>query len=554
MIHIAALKSDLKSAKYHLEKGQELFDKYICDGKINKRWEMDINLTKAIVRVYHRNGEFEKPKQIMTDLIANNRFPGIELMSYYLQGVCEGGQGKVFLEAMLEFELYGFVYDQELCRDAMKLWWKVKDYRRFKNTWDLCINLGYKPGLECTDLMLKVYANSHSPEDMQKFYDVQVRAEVEMTRDMHEIMMYDYLRRGFPGSAREVASKMTAMGAPPTQTQLEEIASGYSAKGGGSQILSLIKKEVNHDESNYTVTANLLAILVEGFANSDDPKKATAARTAWKKYGATVVFDLASATRAILAFNGLREPDISIGIYDRIRQDYQIKPTDGDDLFYAVTMAPPSHFTHLTQRLKVFEHMKEYRIAGTLRVFCAAMCLCADHASISGALFVMKKFVVDYYGLPFFSRLCVEFLTIVVRYDSGEYGQLARAWINRIVPKQMETQPFFPNLREELGNQSDLEARLNQVISIPQSLSFGKFVASLEPEKFVTPDGENDVYAELFSGGEVDLEDILIHKYGKDIDSVHAALHDKDYEIIQEATARIERKRALLRSESIGKE
>lgn len=70
-----------------------------------------------------------------------------------------------------------------------------------------------------------------------------------------------------------------------------------------------------------------------------------------------------------------------------------------------------------------------------------------------------------------------------------------------------------------------LEEFENSLISVTQSMQFGKFVASLEFEKLVSTD-TSDRFSAIYEGSDVDAEDLLVHKEGfKREVSLHRSAH-----------------------------
>jgi hypothetical protein len=55
-------------------------------------------------------------------------------------------------------------------------------------------------------------------------------------------------------------------------------------------------------------------------------------------------------------------------------------------------------------------------------------------------------------------------------------------------------------------------------------------------------------FEELFTGSDVDVEDILLHRFHKDPAAVREALHDAEYDEVKKRLDEIERERAILRN------
>lgn len=59
---------------------------------------------------------------------------------------------------------------------------------------------------------------------------------------------------------------------------------------------------------------------------------------------------------------------------------------------------------------------------------------------------------------------------------------------------------------------------------------------------------EEDPFKELFLGSDADIEDLLIHKYGKDKQAVYDALRDPEYDEVQKKLTALEREKAEWRN------
>jgi hypothetical protein len=150
---------------------------------------------------------------------------------------------KVYHVFLSHFDTLGYQWNHDTCVAAMKLFFAVEDYRRFRNMWEyvvflrflplhlltprpfssgrflfplrslpfpppssfcpssplpsLCIELGSRPPKECRSMMLEVLAKTGHPGDAQFFYETQIRNGAEVDRRFHELMMQNFIQRGY---------------------------------------------------------------------------------------------------------------------------------------------------------------------------------------------------------------------------------------------------------------------------------------------------------------------------------------------------------------------
>jgi len=112
----------------------------------------------------------------------------------------------------------------------------------------------------------------------------------------------------------------------------------------------------------------------------------------------------------------------------------------------------------------------------------------------------------------------------MARFEVSRYGREARAWLKRLVPMPGSTFPYFRSLHSQLEEKKGETA--TEYLTTMQSFEISRYVHKLEGAKFaVMGEGANTApYEELFTGGDVDIEDILIHQYGFNADQVYQAL------------------------------
>eukprot|EP01126_Amoeba_proteus_P041127 TRINITY_DN4413_c0_g2_i1.p1 TRINITY_DN4413_c0_g2~~TRINITY_DN4413_c0_g2_i1.p1 ORF type:complete len:484 (+),score=109.54 TRINITY_DN4413_c0_g2_i1:1502-2953(+) len=471
---------------------------------------------------------------------------------------------KLYHEYNTEFELYGYQKDQNLCQEAIRMWHSLKDGRRCKLAWDECVNLGYVPAPDNYGQMLEVFARSGEPADAQKFYQIIMKAGHKVGRNFHQIMFDEWLRQGFPGSARQTSRQMKNLGEPLTQSELERLVAGYAKLGGGDLILDIFKEELDMKESPYKMTEELLACAFAGLAHKIIEDNLHSSQKLWNKYNALVIFTPEIGERCIVALGKLRLTDIAISIYSRVKENYKFTPSSSTSIFEAVLRLPPSSTYRLSTRLDmVFSDLKDllgYKIP-PVNIYLAAFDLCSAFTSPYHALVMMKSYVVECYGLPFHRDLCVTFLGLMLRFDRGHYKEKYRAWLNRLVPRQREPNVWLEPMRQPLGEVSDLATFLDENLSVNQSLIFGKFVSYLEPEQLVTGEEPENIdtategsavfrrYSELFTGGDIDVEDALIFSHSRDPKEVYRVLGtDTDVQGLKEQLRLWEEEDAKLRA------
>lgn len=120
---------------------------------------------------------------------------------------------------------------------------------------------GCKPAIDCYTILLTVFSRVGLPDDVQRFYESQVRTGLNFDREFHEVMFYDFLKRGyyyfcfnspvfsahflrFPKSAHHIAStKMKADGFDLSREQLLSLIEKYAEMGGGSQALTIFEND-----------------------------------------------------------------------------------------------------------------------------------------------------------------------------------------------------------------------------------------------------------------------------------------------------------------------
>lgn len=56
---------------------------------------------------------------------------------------------------------------------------------------------GCKPTLDCYTILLTVFSRVGLPDDVQRFYESQMRTGLNFERGFHEVMFEDFLKRGY---------------------------------------------------------------------------------------------------------------------------------------------------------------------------------------------------------------------------------------------------------------------------------------------------------------------------------------------------------------------
>jgi len=552
MIEMCAEQLQVDRVQEFLDECQKNYTKWIRVQPEPDRWVPDAYFVEKVILCHIRTGQFETAMRAIMQMTTDGERPSEALMKEFFHAAYKAGNAEAVRQMQVEFDSWAYTYDEPLLQEALKMYFRLKDYRRVKNAWNQLLQYGLKPDAECRTALIQVYAEVGLPNEVQKFYDQQIQAGAQVNRTFHEIMLRDYLERGFPGSARIVARKMKEEGSPATQQEMEAIAMKYAELGGVDQLLKLIDREMVGEKASYVLSSVVISHLMKAFIHEDNIKdRALDAKFYWSKYIHQVVFEPATAEIVIRAFTTLREPDVALNAYTKLKQDYQFTSADQTtEVFEAVLSVPPSKITRLPERLLVFEDMKKAEIIPSIETYSAAMKLCSAHGSANNALRVMKDFVTQYYGIPYHRGFCIQFLTTMVRFDVGTYRQLCRAWLNRLVPpKVVETLGFMLPSR---GN-VDLTEFENSLLSITQSISLSKFISSLEFENLYSPESEEDTMTDLYQGSDIDVEDFLIHYEGYKPEKIHELFGvDPEYVKVKEKMDQLKRRKNALRNAEVG--
>lgn len=72
----------------------------------------------------------------------------------------------------------------------------------------------------------------------------------------------------------------------------------------------------------YQVDAEILSTVIFGFSVRLSQENLDQARRTWAKYASQVVLTYASAERLIRSFGAIREPNLALQVYNRVRRDY----------------------------------------------------------------------------------------------------------------------------------------------------------------------------------------------------------------------------------------
>jgi len=171
--------------------------------------------------------------------------------------------------------------------------------------------------------------------------------------------------------------------------------------------------------------------------------------------------------------------------------------------------------------LQVLKDMREYKILITVYTYIAIFRHCFRYADVKNAIVTMKKYIKDYKDLPLLRHLVMLFFSIIARYDFGMYKLEARAWLNSIVPKKREDDMWLPSSR---SHYSPLQEQENTFLSPMQSTMITQYIQQMDYSQIVAPAEHKQPISSLFTGSEIDIEDILVHEYGYDEKAVREAM------------------------------
>lgn len=494
----------------YIAKAEKIFEKHVRK-EDDDPYLPNLLTLEQVIACYFRKGHYVKGLTMMSAFEKiGTRFP-FEFYKNVMISLSKQNNTHHFKELQLEFETWGHQYDGELYSAILRMYSRVKDYRKVKNTWDEMVMAGCRPDSDCYTILLDTYEKVGFPEDAQRFYEFQLRTPIKFNRGFHEVMFHNYLKRDYPASARILAnSRMKDDGHNLTQEEVVLLIKKFCELGGGNQAMSVVDNE--YAELGLTLDAELLASIIKAFTINMGPSSTEEARRVWEKYSNQVILNYETAETLIRAFGTLRESNIAIQIYNRIRREYTFTEKDSISLFAAVLEVPKVTTVPITDRLEVMKHIREYGIQESLELTLAALKLAANYASAKTAVNIMKQFVIDYNGMPFHRGLFIDFLTILVRFDSGEARGQAMVWLKRIIP--VEQHPtFIDSLR--FPDRYSLDDIRESFMSLIQSSALVNFVDSIDLEK-VTPVPLEEDYKEVFEGSDLDIEDLLVAKYGLD--------------------------------------
>jgi len=122
---------------------------------------------------------------------------------------------------------------------------------------------------------VEVYARGGQADEVQQYYENEIRSGRNINKRMHQIMIQDYLKRGFPGSATEVLQRMIDERIVADQCVVEDIALGYANVGAGNRILHIINKLMVGPKAIFSFTNGVRAAAILGLSkNMSDQDKA----------------------------------------------------------------------------------------------------------------------------------------------------------------------------------------------------------------------------------------------------------------------------------------
>lgn len=441
---------------------------------------------------------------------------------------------KEFLEIKEHYEMWGFDYDPEFNSYILRMWARALDFRRVKNAYEALILAGSLPNEEARTTMMEVFARGGQVDEVQQFYENEVRSGRNINKRMHQLMIEDYLKRGFPGSATEVLQRMVDDKITADMDVIESIGLGYAKVGAGARIVNIIEKLMVGPKAVYPLSSGMIAVAILGLSkNMSDQDRA---RDLWDRFSGQIQLDYSSGQKLIEGFSNLKDSQYAALVYYKLKEEWQFKSDDGATLFESLLSVPTSHKL-FPDPLSIFADMATAGISPTVTCYEYAMKSKASVGDVLGALKVLRAYidhtlqkvsgiaVSGFGGLPLHRATCLTFFVVLARFEVGRYGREARAWLRRLQPVEGSTFPYFKSYYEELEKRKNEKTGTH--FTALQSFEISRYINKIDESKFSllrSSDPEADPYAEIFKGGDADIEDILIHDYGFNPEHVYQAL------------------------------
>eukprot|EP01127_Copromyxa_protea_P010514 TRINITY_DN2558_c0_g1_i1.p1 TRINITY_DN2558_c0_g1~~TRINITY_DN2558_c0_g1_i1.p1 ORF type:complete len:882 (+),score=246.04 TRINITY_DN2558_c0_g1_i1:74-2719(+) len=539
-----------QEAEEKLALARKIYDKFVKN-RPEDDWEQPISVYESFFELYAKNKNSAKVDGLIEEMFGKSVRVPVPLIARFFDYAAEVKYPKIYKVVMVHFEMMGYRWTPELCNAAMNMFFSFGDYRRFRNTWDLCIDIGARPNTQSRTQMLEVYAKTGYETDAQFFYETQLRNGVEVDRKFHEIMMQNYIQRGYPGSALEISRELKKMGRPMTQEEISGIAHAYAKLGATEQLEAILKRIASppkEGESTYTITSELLNSALEAYVQKE---AAAPAQALWKKYNSLITLTPETAVQFMNSMKSLKLFDLVYSIFERVKVDHKFGSADAPEVWEIALNLPAFPSVSFADRLALLEDSEKFGISATPKMYRGALKLCLQYRSVTNALNLVKKFIAENGSLPLHRGVIVDFLAVLVELDIGITGQAARTWLNRLVNIQDDFAATggvgtgFGRLTTPWGN--DYDQYTDQLLSPTSTLQVTQFISRITADDLVLLPEDNK-FEELFSGSAVDLEDQLIHKYGRDPVAVREALKDTEYEELQKRLDEIEKERNVLRN------
>eukprot|EP01125_Pyxidicula_operculata_P000266 TRINITY_DN10342_c0_g1_i1.p1 TRINITY_DN10342_c0_g1~~TRINITY_DN10342_c0_g1_i1.p1 ORF type:complete len:911 (-),score=272.68 TRINITY_DN10342_c0_g1_i1:11-2392(-) len=508
MAEVNCVKGDEKAAYHFLELAGNAQKHHQQSRQIShRRYRPPLRVYKALVHMYIAKDDFKKARSIIQEMTDAGIRPDIGLYKDLLVNLAERGHPREFMEFSQEYELWGFEYEPYMYGKILSMWFKWKDYRRAKNAYEHMINTGQTPDLEAKEVMIQVFDAAGDVYDVQQYYDELIRTGKNLSRKIHEVMLRNLLKRDEPHKAYIVATRMRQEGCPATADDLSSIALKFAELGFGSEVTSLIEKDMMGREAAYTLTPLMVAAAVAGVARQTRDTRSV--RALWQRMKSMVKLDYLSAQRIISSFALLKDSESVIEVYKRVKKEYTFTENDDASLFESVLSCPPGA-DGIDEFVKVLDDMEGFKIPITSTVYIMLFSQCESSGNVIAAYNVMKRFASSNYGNAYNLGVCRHFFNVIARHDFGIYRSQARAWLSRIVPAATNFGPWMPTQREVGVSLDEID---QYVISPIVAIQISTYVNSIDPSKFVVTPPDNK-YTELFEGSDADIEDILIHQLG----------------------------------------
>uniref|UniRef100_A0A6B2KYT0 Pentacotripeptide-repeat region of PRORP domain-containing protein n=1 Tax=Arcella intermedia TaxID=1963864 RepID=A0A6B2KYT0_9EUKA len=508
MTEIYCEKGDLQKAEEFLQKTRETIK--LAERKNNA---LHTRFYTSLMQLYLQNKQYDKVQKTLEEVLESGTYPPLIIWKKAFQAVLRKNNPKEVIKFNEEFENHGYEFDEELSGELIDFWASVKDYRRAKNTYDSLLKLGILPSDEARSAIIKVYAVAGYEGEVQRFYEDQVRTGRRITASMHEVMVDDFLKRGYPGSARQVLVRMEVDGLYPTAGVIAKVVSGYADVGGSKQIGELFKQYFTGPEAKLSMTGEMLAAAVKGCIKDSDVNYAL---DLWEKYSRRILLTYDVAEALIYNFAQLKALETAFEIYKRLKSERQFKPDDPSSLFDTILSV-----ANTAEKCRaVLQDMRDSFIPISTDSIRAVLTNPEVVVDLPFVLEIVKIYITEAFPGPYEREIFMLFFGLVEKYDYGRFKAEARAWLQRLSPPRPDGVFILDSNKKD---ESLLTSRVSLLLS--------KYILAIDTTQFVIPAANKKPLDALFTGSILDVEDLLVHKYGFDPTAVRQLLGDDKEEV-----------------------